>query len=169
MLIGELLLFLLWLASFFVFALSHRVSRAVACYVSGGCFWEALRDALVPCLLSSLLLRRLLLLQVEDASMSLSQLLSTGRCRLAVTAELTGQAAMLPFLWTEACTAAAYKLSWLLDARRLLGLSTYALQVGPFPACLSRLPCLRCWQPAARISAQTRLLPPHTYVVPLRL
>lgn len=68
--------------------------------------------------------------QVEDSPLSLPQLLRTGRGRLTVAAELAGLAAMLPFLWIELCTFAVYGLAWLADAWRLLGLATYALQVG---------------------------------------
>lgn len=67
---------------------------------------------------------------MEDAPLSLPQLLRTGRGRVAVAAELLALAAMLPLLWVELCTLAAYGLAWLGDAWRLLGLATYALQVG---------------------------------------
>ena len=70
------------------------------------------------------------MLQVEDAPLSLAQLLRTARGRLMVACELLGLAAMLPFLWIELCTFAAYGFAWLADAWRLLGLATYALQVG---------------------------------------
>lgn len=69
----------------------------------------------------------LLPLQVQDAQLSLPALLATWHGRVAVAAELVGTAAMLPFLYAEACSAMAYKADFL-DLWRLLDLSTYALQ-----------------------------------------
>ena len=77
--------------------------------------------------------------QVEDAELSLTQLLSSHRGRLAAAAELTGLAAMTPFLYAEACSAAAYRAGFL-DVWRLLDLATYGLQ-----ACTDRhKQCCKC-------------------------
>lgn len=72
---------------------------------------------------------------------------------------------MLPFLWIELCTFAAYGLAWLADAWRLLGLVTYALQVG-----LAALAGGRgCWRmrrgPAQRACSPATCLPACLHVV----
>lgn len=122
-LIAELLLFLLWLGAFFVFVWAHRVRRhgCIPKWVTCRCclLCSAAAAATPPCPTP---------LQVEDAGVTLHELLATPRGRLAVAAELVAAAAMLPFLMIDACTAAAYRWQFVYSWH-LLSLATYALQV----------------------------------------
>lgn len=67
--------------------------------------------------------------QVEDDRLSLAELLATRRGQLAVGADLAALAAMLPFLYSEACTALAYGPGSFLDLWKAVDLATYGLQV----------------------------------------
>jgi len=66
--------------------------------------------------------------QEEDHSLPLPALLRTPWGQVAAGAELTGLAAMAPFIYAEICTALAYGAGFF-DPWRLLDVATYCLQV----------------------------------------